>query len=61
MSMVKQVTVSTNEIYQLSFLKEIILNHSSKEGMTGSFCRAPLPLPSISKKSATLKCLSKLL
>ena len=57
----KPVVVSTNEIYQLNFLKEVVLNSSSKGAMTGSFCRAPGSLPSISKKSAKLKCLSKML
>ena len=61
MSMVKQITVSTNEIYQLVFLEEAVLNSSSKGAMTNSFCRAPCLLPSISKKSTKLKCLSKLL
>ena len=61
MSMVKQITVSTNEIYQLAFQTEVVLKCSLKGAMTGSFCRAPYLLPSISKKSAKLKCLSKLL
>ena len=49
--MVKQITVITNEIYQLDFLKEIVLNHSSKGETTGSFCRAPCSLHSVSEKS----------
>ena len=55
----KQYTVSTNEIYQLAFLKEVVLNRSTKRAMTDSFRRAPCSLPSISKKSAKLKCLNK--
>ena len=57
MSMVKKITVSTNEIYQLTFLKKVVLNCSLKEAMTSFFYRAPCLLPSISKKSAKLKCL----
>ena len=38
--MVKQITVSTNEIYQLAFLKEVDLNLSSKGAMAVSFFRA---------------------
>ena len=37
---VKHITVCTNEIYQLD-LKEIVLNHSTKGAMTGSFRSAP--------------------
>ena len=48
MAMVKEVTVSTNEIYQLAFLKEAILDCSSKRAMTSSFCRAPCSLRSVS-------------
>ena len=47
--MLKQIAVSTNEIYQLASLKEVILNRSSKRAMTGSFCRAHCSLPSIAK------------
>ena len=61
MSMVKQITVRTNEIYDLVFLKETILNRSLKGAIIGSFCRAPSSLPSFIKKSAKLKCLNKLL
>ena len=61
MPIVKQITGNNNEIYQLVFLKEAVLNCSSKGEMPGSFCKAPCPLPSVSKKSAKLKCLSKLL
>ena len=61
MSMINQITVSTNKIYQLAFLKEVVLNRSSKGAMTGSFCRVPCSFLSISKKSAKLKCLSKLM
>ena len=57
MSMVKKITVSTNEIYQLTFLKKVVLNCSLKEAMTSFFYGAPCLLPSISKKSAKLKCL----
>ena len=39
--MVKQITVSTNEIYQLAFLKDVDLNLSSKEAMTSFFFREP--------------------
>ena len=39
--MVKQITVSTNEIYQLAFLKDVDLNLSSKGVMTSFFFRAP--------------------
>ena len=60
MSMVKQITVSANEIYQLVFLKEVVFNRSMKRIMVGSFSRAPCSLPSISK-SAKLEFLSKLL
>ena len=42
----KQITVSTNEIYQLAFLKEVVLNHSMKEPVT--FRRAPCRKFSIS-------------
>ena len=59
--MVKQIALSTNGSYQLAFLEEVLLNHSTKGAMTGSFRRAPCSLPYISKKSATIKCLSKLL
>ena len=58
---VKQIAVSANEIYQLAFLIEVFLNHSLKGSMTNSFCRSPCSLPSISKKSTKVKCLSKLL
>ena len=37
MSRVKQITVSTNEIYQLVSLKVAVLNRSSKGAMTDSF------------------------
>ena len=55
MPMVKNITVSTNEIYQLAFFKEAVLNCFSKVAMTDSFCRAPCSLPSISKKIAKIK------
>ena len=57
MSMVKKITVGTNEIYQLTFLKKVVLNCSLKKAMTSFFYRTPCLLPSISKKSAKLKCL----
>ena len=38
--MVKQITVNTNEICQLDFLKEVVLNRSMKGAMAGSFHRA---------------------
>ena len=59
--MVQQITVGTNEIYQLVFLKDVVLDHYMRRAMTGSFRRGPFSLFSISKKSAKLKCLSKLL
>ena len=50
----EQITVSTNKIYQLGFLKIFILNRSTKGAITRSFGRAPCLLPSVSKKSAKL-------
>ena len=50
----EQITVSTNKIYQLGFLKIFILNRSTKGAITSSFGRAPCSLPSVSKKSAKL-------
>ena len=44
MSRVKQITVSTNEIYQLVSFKAGVLNRSSKGAMTDSFWRAPCSL-----------------
>ena len=61
MSMVKQITVSTNKIYQLAFHKEAASNCSLKGAMADSFCRVPCSMPSVSTKSVKLKCLSKLL
>ena len=59
--MVKQIAVNTNKIYQLDFLKVIVLSYSTKAAITGSFRRVPCSLSSIIKKSAKLKDLSKLL
>ena len=61
--MVKQMALSTNGSQQLAFFKEVVLNHSTKGAMTGSFRRAScsISMPSISKKSAKLKRLSQLL
>ena len=61
--MVKQIALRTNGSYQLAFFKEVVLNHSTKGAMTGSFRRAScsISMPSISKKSAKLKRLSQLL
>ena len=42
----EQITVSTNEIYQLDFLKEVLLNRSIKEAVT--IRRAPCRKFSIS-------------
>ena len=42
----KQITVGTNKIYQLLFLKEVVLNRSMKEAVT--FHRAPCRKFSIS-------------
>ena len=50
----EQITVSTNKIYQLGFLKIFILNRSTKGAITRSFGRALCLLPSVSKKSAKL-------
>ena len=50
----EQITVSTNKIYLLGFLKIFILNRSTKGAITSSFGRAPCSLPSVSKKSAKL-------
>ena len=50
----EQITLSTNKIYQLGFLKIFILNRSTKGAITSSFGRAPCSLPSVSKKSAKL-------
>ena len=47
---IKQIALYTNGIYQLAFLKEIILNHSTKGAMAGSFRRTTWSLPCISKK-----------
>ena len=54
-AMIKQITVSNNKIYQLDFLKEVVLNCYTKGAMTGSFHRASCSLPSICKKSAKTK------
>ena len=51
----KQITVSTNEIYQLTCLKVFVLNRSTKGAMAGSLCKAPYSLPSISKKVSKTK------
>ena len=59
--MVKQIAVKTNKIYQLDFLKVIVLSYSTKAAITGSFRRVPCSLSSIIEKSAKLKDLSKLL
>ena len=48
--MIKQIALYTNGSYQLAFLKEIILNHSTKGAMAGSFRRTTWSLPCISKK-----------
>ena len=60
MLMVKQITVSTNEIYQLAFLKEVVLNHSLKGAMAGSVHRAHFSKPFISNKKAIMISLSKI-
>ena len=57
--MVKQIALSDNGSYQLAFLKEVVLNHLTKGEINVSFRRAPCSLPSISKKSAKLKCLKQ--
>ena len=57
--MVKQIALSANGSYQLAFLKEVVLNHPTKGEINVSFRKAPCSLPSISKKSAKLKCLRK--
>ena len=51
---VKLITVCTNEIYQL-YLKEIVLNRSTKRAMTGSFRRTHCSYSSISKKVSKTK------
>ena len=50
--MFQQITVNTNKIYQLDFLKVIVLSWSTKAAITGSFRRVPCSLSSIIKKSA---------
>ena len=57
----KQITVSTNEIYPLDFLEEVVLNRSSKGAITSSFCRAPCLISPGSKMPAKLTFFSKLL
>ena len=42
----EQITVSSDEIYQLDFLKEVVLNRFMKKALT--FCRAPCRKISIS-------------
>ena len=42
MPMVNQITVSTNEIYQLAFIKEVVLNRSSTGEITDSFVEHPV-------------------
>ena len=37
--MFQQITVNTNEIYQLAFLKVIVLNPATKGAMTVTFRR----------------------
>ena len=59
--MFQRISVNTNKIYQLDFLKVIVLSYSTKAAITGSFRRVPCSLSSIIKKSAKLKDLSKLL
>ena len=59
--MFQQITVNTNKIYQLNFLKVIVLSYSTKAAITESVRRAPCSLCSIIKKSAKLKDLTKLL
>ena len=57
---IKQITVSTNEIYQLAFLKEVVLNRSSKGEMAGSVHRVHFWKPFISIKKTIMISLSKI-
>ena len=56
--MIKQIALSTNESYQLAFLKGVVLNHSTNRS-TASFRTAPCSLTSISKKPTNMKWLKK--
>ena len=53
--MFQQITVNTYKIYQLDFLKVIVLSCFTKAAITGSFRKVPCSLSSIIKKSAKLK------
>ena len=59
--MLKQIGVTTNEIYQQDFLKITALNCSTKEVMISSFRRTHCSKPSSSNKWAKIKFLSKFL
>ena len=48
--MFQQITVNTNKIYQLNFLKVIVLSCSTKAAISRSFFRAPCSLSSMIKK-----------
>ena len=50
MPMVKQITVNTNEIYPVAFLKDAVLNRSLKGAMSGSVGRVHFSKPFISIK-----------
>ena len=52
--MFQQITVNTNEIYQLDFLKVVVLSCSTKEAMTRFFSKAPCSWSSTIKKSAKI-------
>ena len=60
MPMVKQITVNTNEIYPVAFLKDAVLNRSLKGAMSGSVGRVHLSKPFISIKKPIMISLSKI-